>query len=96
MGVTFDKTKDEEWSKELIDHFDLQIWPRPIPVSERLPQFDETVLAYEDGAGWLSLILEENGQWTNSDTWWSDESTRITHWMPLPPKPEQDVEKLSP
>jgi hypothetical protein len=54
-------------------------WPRPIPVSERLPDPDTECLLFNDKyCDWLM----------NS---WGDvpESTRhhITHWLPLPPKP---------
>jgi hypothetical protein len=54
------------------------VWPRPIPVSERLPEPDAECLFFDEYSGW----------WMNS---WDDipKSTRpkITHWLPLPPKP---------
>lgn len=66
--------------------------PRWIPVSERLPEHQDTVLLYvEDYGGWITL-----GQ-RSGDGWYVNEEAegggpkpldRFTHWMPLPEPPE--------
>jgi hypothetical protein len=66
--------------------------PRWIPVSERLPEHEDTVLLYvEDYGGWITL-----GQ-RSGDGWYVNEAAegggpkpldRFTHWMPLPEPPE--------
>lgn len=68
---------------------------RPIPVSERLPKNEVGVLAYvHDGnlANWITACWDEHKQqWFvdvhDSDCWRDPEY--ITHWLPLPPRPEQ-------
>jgi hypothetical protein len=65
--------------------------PRWIPVSERLPEHQDTVLLYvEDYGGWITL-----GQ-RSGDGWYVNEEAegggpkpldRFTHWMPLPEPP---------
>jgi hypothetical protein len=79
--------------------------PRPIPVSERLPEDGRPVLCYAPGLcriwseddGRERLVRSDLGQWLltalNDDGWWRCYGTQlspndITHWLPLPPKPE--------
>lgn len=69
-------------------------WPRPIPVSERLPEVGKPVL-------WCSGGEWECGHLTDSDLdgkkWWSPDThydivpldTTATHWLPLPPSPTE-------
>jgi hypothetical protein len=61
----------------------IQCWPRPIPVTERLPDEGLEVLAY-DGSWWVA------NRWCNR---WEEpnchglQDVPVTHWLPLPPKP---------
>lgn len=65
--------------------------PRWISVKERLPEDGQKIIAaFHDGGG---LIVDQaryaNGEfdfasWVNV---WGD---NITHWMPMPPKPEEE------
>jgi hypothetical protein len=69
-----------------------ELLPRWIPVSERLPEHQDTVLLYvEDYGEWITL-----GQ-RSGDGWYVNEAAegggpkpldRFTHWMPLPEPPE--------
>jgi len=53
-----------------------------IPVTERLPEDGELVLAWSESLRDLGMgVLDEF------------ESTQVTHWMPLPEPPEMDGEK---
>ncbi len=65
-------------------------WPRPIPVSERLPENKDNswnpVFAYFPGEGWVLA------NYYRDDGWWAErrdefESIEPTHWLPLPPDP---------
>lgn len=69
-------------------------WPRPIPVSERLPEivtdedFSPAFLAFCSRCpGWHLAFVCVDGAWTLLDDDSIDPHT-ITHWLPLPPKPE--------
>jgi hypothetical protein len=68
-------------------------WPRPIPVSERLPEDHTQVLAHCDSGGadwWGICAIDADGKWREI-TWCSDGTIpirNVTHWLPLPPKPE--------
>jgi hypothetical protein len=71
----------EEQAREIARLREERRW---VPVSERLPKPGETVLMLMDGidpvSGWY-----ENGHFHNAyDTLY------VTHWMPLPPGPEED------
>jgi hypothetical protein len=84
--------------KPLVDKFVSKYnWPRPIPVSERLPECrrypNETrVLAYvpkQNGkyGDWYKAIFDDH------EVWWFDwpdieEMPDPTHWLPTPPPPE--------
>jgi hypothetical protein len=58
-------------------------YPAPIPVSERLPEDDVYVLAWE--AEWL-VGHRWRGAWM-IDGSESGRLTKPTHWLPLPPAP---------
>lgn len=67
-------------------------WPRPIPVSERLPEPLTRVLVDHSTAsdGWVTAVWHDD-----DEEWW--EATEyvsrvrlleeVHHWMPLPPLP---------
>lgn len=78
-------------------------WPRPIPVGERLPEINDTVMWWEDGS-WIFGALKQFAndvddgphQWKAGDFYVDpfDEMSclqlkhgHITHWLPLPPAP---------
>lgn len=85
--------------------FEQQSWPRPIPVSERLPEVGERVLWLQDGT-WEAGVFK--GQWgmdmPDFNTKATDsrydpdydgygsvtiERDAVTHWLPLPPPPTE-------
>ncbi len=93
------------WTKECAEEVEQAIdaeryWPRPVPVSERLPELDVRVLAAapDQWDGWQ--IVQRNGYMAKANedegnphySHWVDDVDivvkRITHWLPLPPKPE--------
>lgn len=59
---------------------------RWIPVTERLPDDDATVLTYKNGI--LEVQKYEKGRngWICNGWFWS--LANVTHWMPLPEVPE--------
>lgn len=78
---------------------------RPIPVTDRLPDVDqsygtdhkwsEVVLAYDaaEFGGWCLARYSARGWEIDTDAisgpdWEVQELGNVTHWMPLPPKPE--------
>jgi hypothetical protein len=75
------------WSRDMIEGVDQEIdaekyWPRPIPVSERLPEAGQRVLVFADGE-WHSAVW---GDWV--DGYRETYEPSSTHWLPIPPKPE--------
>jgi hypothetical protein len=82
---------------QLIEHGRIDdaciLWPRPIPVGERLPEVNAdgyaNVLAYHTSDGQWRDAGYSNGKFWDSDTagGYCDDCEDITHWLPLPPKP---------
>jgi hypothetical protein len=72
----------------------LHLWPPAIPVSERLPEHEGFYLAYNndfiDGHAFMWDVLEWNrGVWCHLEQDGCYGVGRsVTHWLPLPPKPE--------
>lgn len=72
-----------------IEQLEAQV-PRWIPVTERLPENEISVIAYskEDGHSWYAF--RRGGSW-----WRPGEKVsvkiygEVTHWMPLPSAPEE-------
>ena len=63
-----------------------------ISVDERLPDNHDDVLVIGDGwdgMNWWRIYFFENGTWFTVDGEEVDKESqlKITHWMPLPPKP---------
>ena len=63
----------------------------PIPITDRLPPFNQRVLVYDtDAYGWLfgyyrdPDIYKEEWFVEVTPTWFVP---NVTHWMPLPPNP---------
>ena len=85
-----------------IDELETVELPEWIPVSERLPDFNEEVLIYaigiEDGFSPVVAISEtyifqvlpiSNGTIEWRDPWdFFSKNYEVTHWMPLPQPPE--------
>lgn len=83
-------------------------WPRPIPVSERLPEDGDEIMAfrtwqippYGEAGQWIAGEFHKEParfvlDWVDSDggdefCWIVDSPSKrnITHWLPMPPKPE--------
>ena len=57
--------------------------PKWIPVTERLPEMYEDVLAYKSTGAVVISWLFSDGRWNKRD---------ITHWMPLPEPPKDATE----
>lgn len=79
-------------------------WPRPILVSQRLPEFEvriRVIMFNSEKSQWSAGYLTRKNQngWLDADgdiiLWRSDLmrkelplDTNITHWLPLPPAPD--------
>lgn len=63
----------------------LPLYPKPmkwIPVTERLPENDHTVLVWSHRNSKEYFNIYDHGKWVIMET------EDITHWMPLPEPPE--------
>lgn len=61
------------------------LWPRPIPVAERLPDHLQWVLYFSNGFwGTGYRAFETTGV---ISPWVDGDLHEITHWLPMPPKP---------
>lgn len=84
------RLSDAVW---LISQVEQRQW---IPVSERLPEIGETVLAFEPVDGVEPAQLQRRSAAFAADGWWDlqDEQPsrlhNVTHWMPLPNPPQED------
>lgn len=58
-----------------------------IPVEEKMPEKEETVLVAFDDGFICTVDTDENGEWEL----WAD-SGEPTHWMPLPEPPVEAEE----
>jgi hypothetical protein len=84
----------EVLAKGIADIIRIAAEPDWIPVSERLPEEGQEVLAWNGGGQclkpWQGHVLCEyrNGEWRESQE--SDLYPSITYWMPLPAPPSED------
>jgi len=77
---------------------EVKAFPRWIPVTERLPEFDKIVLVsngHDVDTGWAVEFTERDGE--KKVAWASpfadfDDVNSITHWMPLPEPPKEETE----
>ena len=62
-----------------------------ISCNERLPERCGKYLVYINGPGCIEgkSIYTMDIRWWDTDYWWGSDREHITHWMPLPEKPEQ-------
>ena len=58
-----------------------------IPVTDRLPQDDEDVLVWVNGTH-RDMAYRDEGVWYDEE---HNHLKNITHWMPLPAPPKEDV-----
>jgi hypothetical protein len=68
---------------------------KPISVKERLPEltqfknnYSEYVLMYSILAGWFIGRYRKDGYWFDNTNARYDNGDEITHWLPLPEKPD--------
>lgn len=84
-------TKNINVLMQLIER--LQAERRWIPVSERLPDDDIDVLTLDEFLTIDMAVLENNEWYSKSRRDFDGDSewlVHVTHWMPLPPPPEED------
>lgn len=82
QGQHYLMKKTAEWLNEKI--------PKWIPVTERLPDYDEDVLVYANGLlrVWDRIkTLDDVDYWEDEYGYWVDFND-VDYWMPLPPSPE--------
>lgn len=60
---------------------------RWIPVTERLPEDDATVLTYKNGIVEVQKYEKRRNGWICKGWFWS--LSNVTHWMPLPEPPKE-------
>ena len=68
----------------MMEEYAYQFTPQWIKVTDRLPEFSETVL-FCTNMGYVSHAFYD-GAWI--ETFIGMEYTNVTHWMPLPEPPE--------
>lgn len=59
-----------------------------VPVKEKLPEIDQTVLV-NTKYGILTLGYAGEDKWWEAEGWHTAEEWGITHWMPLPEPPAE-------
>ena len=59
-----------------------------ISVKDRLPKQREKVLCYFKFEPESPNVIAENTYYGSG--WWLSETSRVTHWMPLPEPPEEE------
>jgi hypothetical protein len=88
--------------EEEVDAADVEPRQRWIPVTERLPEEGNIVMAYQpipswmkSGNGWIRIaVYTGKGEWREEAEYHNRMTLPVTHWMPLPepPKEEEDAE----
>jgi hypothetical protein len=69
---------------------DFDHWPRPIPVSERLPNEGAGALWWSRGGWEIGILQRYDGELCYFDGHGSTLLCNgVTHWLPLPPAPEE-------
>lgn len=74
------------------------LYPRPIPVSEKLPDAETYVLAFVpmiNGAydSWFIAMRSKDGSWSD-DSRDCENIGQPSHWLPLPPEPKTPPAKI--
>ena len=63
--------------------------PKWIPVTERLPEDDTDVLAYQNRGDESRIVPANYGRGVWFDGCFNCEADHLTHWMPLPQPPKE-------
>lgn len=63
-------------------------WPRQIPVSERLPEVGVLCLWWFQEDWWIANLVDCGTYIDLGEEWHPIKQGGVTHWLPLPPKPE--------
>lgn len=74
---------NEEFANDIVSALNAQRW---IPVVERLPETDESVLMLTDGLRLIGDYNKFDRKW-RIDPWEELVDFPPTHWQPLPPAP---------
>ena len=78
MAIYCDTTLRQDWKEKW--EKEAERW---IPVTERLPELDEIVLAYLPGMKGLPGSIQTRRGWSTP--------IHASHWMPLPEEPKEDA-----
>lgn len=104
MNNEIDKLKHRiaELEQQLLDEMDcVNRWPRPIPVSERLPSVGDEILGWcptgNDHGVWYTLYVkelivepaDEDMEVSLRFPWATWGQCYVTHWIPLPPRVQE-------
>lgn len=65
-------------------------WPRPIPVSERLPERDGFYLAFAPETATFLHGCWEKAEFDCGRWLWGCDPMIVSHWLPLPSLPNQE------
>ena len=90
-GEAYDDPERKEKYEALNDAIDLinnpSMLQRWISVEERLPETDIYALVYGQSYGYEVCMYYGDGEWLTRDL--SNVTRLVSHWMPLPPSPEE-------
>lgn len=78
----------EQWAIEALDIYAEQFKPKWIPVNQMVPNDTNYVLAFKAGGICLAGYSMEHNSFIRFSNGKLIEYIGITHWMPLPEKPE--------
>lgn len=87
MGMAYEDSKRYSGRLELKLNATAKQIPRWIPVTERLPEDDATVLTYKNGIVEVQKYEKRRNGWICKGWFWS--LANVTHWMPLPEPPKE-------
>ena len=73
---------------ELIEELQKKI-PQWISVKEKLPETDNYCIVFEPGYGCEACMYYGDGEWLTPDL--SNVTRFVSHWMPLPEPPKEEV-----
>jgi len=91
------------YSSDALTQAKRSFWPRPIPVTERLPEVGDSVMVFAPVTSfkrpiWFAAALSEEGFWWSWTAYQElpylhNKGKRlelhfVTHWLPMPPVPE--------
>jgi hypothetical protein len=85
----------------LVDHLKAQLAEREwVPVSERLPESEDSVLGYRPFTQPEAGATQDSVQWMDGNWYFTDtgymithNERQVTHWQPLPAPPKTEGDK---